>query len=278
MDIPTATPVEIDAELARIGEAVAVQHDIIQRVQREIAGYQDLRTPSGDTSYYDALIAKRQARIEAAWTVWDMLNAERAPYDMEFTRRGGWTRYYLVDSDSGSGHVHYDASRSRCSRVPSTRHYWLTSESGKTAVEVVELAGERACTNCFPDAPVATLSRPSVYRTPSEAERAERAEEKAAKAAKRAAKAITNPDGSPLRVNLDGYWETIETVTSAQRNLVDIVFWAKYAGRSTNDREVAACQVILAALSAKLGTDVETLKSDATVRLIKKCRRENVTY
>jgi hypothetical protein len=274
VDTATATPVQIDTELARIGEAVAIQYDIINRANRAAQKWQDAQGTTGH--HYDTQIAAALDRAEKAWVAWDILTAERAPYDLEFSRRDGWTRYYLVDSDTGNGHVHYDLSSSRCSRQPSTRHFWLTSESGKPAAEVIALAGERVCTICFPDAPAVGKC---AYRTPSEEEKERRAAERAAAAAKRAEKAITNPDGTPLRINLNGYWDTITTVAAAWRELVDIPFGARTFGdRRTNDREVAACQLIIKALAHKLGQPEDTIKTQAEVKLIKKCRREGVTY
>jgi cytochrome c551/c552 len=269
VDITTATPAEIDAELANLGEALASQLRVMAQAKRFIERHQD----GPLASYYAQDITRETAVSEVAAANSAAIRAKMAPYNAEYIRRGAWTRYFLVDSDNG--HVHSDASVTRCSRTENTLHYWLTSESGRSAEAVVADAGERACTLCFPWAPAVG---PSKYIPPTVAAKLARQAEKAAKAAKRAEKAITNPDGTPLRINLDGYWETIETVATAQRRLVDIAFDAKYAGRKTTDREISACQVILTALSAKLGTDVETLKIDSTVRLIKKCKREGITY
>jgi hypothetical protein len=73
--------------------------------------------------------------------------------------------------------------------------------------ELVELAGEDACSVCFPDAPVSVLNRPSRLSVPekeaAEKARVERAKAKAERDAKNAEKAIFMPDGSPVIINAD---------------------------------------------------------------------------
>jgi len=130
-----------------------------------------------------------------------------AKLDAEFDRRGGWPRAYLVTD----GHVHSSRNCSSCNNGEfPTRFVWMIDYSGKTHAEIVEAAGERACTICYPDAPVArkdkgeTVDVPkSVMLTPEEIERAQareaEAKRRAEKRAKAALNAITQPDGTPLR-------------------------------------------------------------------------------
>lgn len=273
VDISTASPVEIDTELARLYGEIALRNTASNRLldrHRRITGQDEIYDYQLDT------LSDLRRDITALERQIAQLSLQAAPLEAYYRDSGGWTRYYLVDAHNG--HVHHDVSNRRCSRTPTTTHLWLTTESGRPRADVIADAGERCCTMCFPEAPVDVLSRPSKYHTPTEIEKQARQVEREFKAVQRAAKAITNPDGTPLRINLGGYWETIGTVISAQRKLVDIAFDAKYQGRSTNEREVSACQVILAALAAKTGTDAETLKNEATARLIKKCKREGITY
>jgi hypothetical protein len=214
MQVTTATPVEIDTELARLGAELAVQYNAIDRAmaasKRLVEGrYYDEVRDAEQLDSYNRKVAT------ATWEAGILQSACR-PFDAEFTRRGGWTRYYLVEG----GHLHYDVSGHRCSRIPSTSHYWLTEQSGKSAAEVIELAGERVCTVCFPDAPVAVQERPSQLLTKTEAEqaeaRAEREQKRSQAAATKAAKAITAPDGSPLVVSHFGWTETLKTEAAAQ--------------------------------------------------------------
>lgn len=88
-----------------------------------------------------ALTAKKEA-----------VEAEIAPLDAEHQRRGGWTRYRIVNSKGKLGHLHYGW----CSSFRQTTETFLVAEaSGLTADEVVGVFGETACTKCFKNAPVA---------------------------------------------------------------------------------------------------------------------------
>jgi UDP-2,3-diacylglucosamine pyrophosphatase LpxH len=65
----------------------------------------------------------------------------------EFTRRGGWNRYYLVID----GHVHRELRCSTCR--PTTFYSWLTELADCDESKMVAEYGEVACSVCFPDAP-----------------------------------------------------------------------------------------------------------------------------
>jgi hypothetical protein len=275
MDITTATPVEIDTELARIGGEIAQQEAIISRAERTIDLEHKHPAPSGDVN--QRRIDQCQGLINAALIERARLRGQAAPFEAEFARRGGWTRYFLVDSETGNGHVHSDASTRRCSRVAATRHYWLTDQSGRPAVDVVADAGERACTVCFPWAPVETLSRPTMFYTPTEQEKQVARAERERKAEAKRAKAITNPDGSVLRYG--HHEQRIETVVGAQRALVDIVFIAAWyrSGQQLSIAELADVERIATALAHKLGTSPAAELVAANDRYVAKCKREGVT-
>lgn len=123
---------------------------------------------------------------------------------VEYTRRGGWPRAYLVTD----GHAHKTTECSTCHKGEyRTKFSWLIDYSGKSEKEIVDAAGDRACTVCYPSAPVAKgLDAPkSVMLTPEEVDRdkarQDREDKKAAAAAAKAAKAITAVDGAPLKVH-----------------------------------------------------------------------------
>jgi hypothetical protein len=154
-------------------------------------------------------------------------NTILAKLNTEFDRRGGWTRAYLVTD----GHVHRSMHCSTCNNGESpTRFFWMIDYSGKTEDEIIEAAGERACTICYPDAPVARRDREipkSVMLTPEEVKRARLREEEAArreeKKAKAALGAITRPDGTRLcrRIDKDGVQrgDLIKTLRTARTEL-----------------------------------------------------------
>jgi hypothetical protein len=272
MDLKTATPVEIDTELARIGTEMAKQYAVIDRAESTIAMERKYTSPAGTVN--QRRIDQCQDLINAAGSELSRLMVERSPFEAEFVARDGWTRYYLVDNDNG--HVHYDASNRRCSRTPSTSHIWLVDQSGREPEALVEDAGERACTVCFPWAPLETLKRPTMFHTPTELEKLEARKVREQRAAVRAAKAITNPDGTPLR-NGGRYGERINSVVSAERAVIDIRVWAKIYHRALDAEELADIERILVALAHKRGTDVETERAALESRYVAKCKREGVT-
>jgi hypothetical protein len=163
-----------------------------------------------------------------------------AKLEEEFGRRGGWPRAYLVTD----GHVHSSMHCSSCNRggFP-TRFSWMIDYSGKSHAEIVEAAGERACTICYPDAPVARKEKgedidvpKSVMMTADEIERAEarkaEAERRAEKKAKAALNAITNPDGRPLtgKVDKDGVQRgSVIKTTRTARSELKRQCWYAYA-------------------------------------------------
>src|SRR5512145_2825650 len=183
-DPATATPAEIDTEIARIqGEHAALEAEI-RRNNRSLHYADEAGDRVAANRFMDLIVKAGNQQAE--------LDKEMRPLTVEWTRRGGWTRYYLVDAHDG--HVHSSTGCSSC--FPTTAFYWLTSESGKTAEQIVAQAQAQACTVCFPWAPV-TDKRGS-YRTPSQAQAEARAAEKAAKAAAKKAAEITTPDGGEL--------------------------------------------------------------------------------
>jgi hypothetical protein len=135
-------------------------------------------------------IAALQERIQK------ILQSEVYPREAQYDDRR-WTRYYLVDNTNG--HVHKDTHCATC--FPTTVYAWLVEQSGMSAEDLVEMAGEKACTVCFPWAPVDVLKQKTKLEVPErKAARLEREAKKAEREAKKAAKAIANPDGSPLEV------------------------------------------------------------------------------
>lgn len=138
----------------------------------------------------ESAIKSIENRLPALHDAWVKADAAEHPFQAEWARRGGWTRAYLVTNTGG--HVHRSTECSTC--YPTTRFEWLLDCSGMDEAEIVELAGERACTVCYSSAPVDTLRRPT--KLFGEAEKARQAEqaERAAKKAKAATETVTVPD------------------------------------------------------------------------------------
>jgi hypothetical protein len=200
MDLTTATPVEIDTALlgayGKIADLTSQQHRLTATVSRideaEPGSYQSMLP-----AYSPENRAKLVAEIDALQKrIWEILDAEVYPREAQYNDRR-WTRYYLVDNTNG--HVHKDEHCDTC--FPTTRYAWLVEQSGMSAEDLVVLAGEKACTICFPWAPVDILKQKTKLEAPErKAARLEREAKKAEREAKKAVKAIANPDGSPLEV------------------------------------------------------------------------------
>lgn len=280
MDKPTApieqqTPAEIDTYLwhwAQVeGKARAYATNYAEIIERAEAKGQHVYA-----SYREAL-AKYTAEAEAA-------RAEQQPGEREYVRRGYWERSFLVIASNG--HAHRSMHCSTC--FPTTSFTWLPELSGLTEAEIVEEAGERACTVCYPSAPVDVLKRASRLRPDVEA-RAARAATNAARAAAKAAKAakaITAPDGSPLRV--DG-WVVASEVTARNGYVAAAAEAADHAEGVTSwghrpdlaAKYGAEADQLLAALAAKHGVSVEEEAVELAPKVAarrKKDARERAKY
>lgn len=204
-----------------------------------------------------------------------------APFKAEWTARGGWTRAYKA------GHVHSSTNCSTCHKMGQrTELYWVTELSGMTTDEIAELAGEAACTVCYPNAPV---NRPTEIFTPAErataAERAEKAAKLAAKKADADAKSITDVDGSPLK-DARGY--IVKTERTARMELTNaladvlLMNGPTYIGRADATEESKAHWARLAteyaagaahlakAIAAKTGETVEEVTAAHQAKADKK--------
>jgi len=229
------TPAEVDTILVdAMGKAI--QHSTIIGSQTErIEGFQQNVEKFSETLGYTTLsesdrvywegrvekyktdIAKAQAFIEESKPILAKALKEKSACEAEYSRRGGWTRFWIVVNSNG--HIHSSMNCTTC--FPTTQYAWLPAISGNTNAEVVELAGEKACTICFPDAPVDVRNRPSQLEEPAKkAAREEREAAKAEREAKKVAKAIANPDGTVLKLS-GRFGNKVYTESEAQRIFVD---------------------------------------------------------
>lgn len=260
-DIATATPAEIDEQISRLDLTIAradADRDHLRRKLDLDLTWDKLRKINDEIDRLGYIAAEAFQQVR--------------PLNAEFTRRGTWRRYYLVED----GHLHYDVSGSRCSRIHSTTHYWMTEFSGQAPAEVIALAGERVCTTCFPEAPVAPRPAAARFMTRTEAERAAHAEEKARKAAAKKAAQITNPDGSELRTADGVHGDLIKTETAAQRRALsdaaDIAFYG--ASHPSFGEWSETVRRMVAALAHRTGMDEGTLRAEINNKVTKKARRE----
>ncbi|SEP50614.1 hypothetical protein [Amycolatopsis saalfeldensis] len=262
-DPTTATPSEIDEELARLGVERAKAHNALDglrtRIER-LVGW----------NMTEEAVALRPRLEQARQSISECDEAAR-PLDAEFERRGGWTRAWLVLNTGG--HVHRTMACRTC--FPSTQFGWLTQLSGHDESEIVEQAGEAACTECYPSAPVEFRNQPSRIKTP---EQLARDKEKVERAMAKAAKAITAPDGSPLHTKRYGQ---IDTEFTARRTYADALAHARHLTRASiaHHRDTIAAyredaQLILTALAAKHGRTEDDLRDEMAPKVEGRWQRE----
>jgi hypothetical protein len=262
------TPKEIDTQLAEIMGRLAAAKQTVVEIHARIASATKQRDKAS-TAYmvdsYSQVIAGAYAALPAATAAVEAIRAEAAPLDAEFNRRGGWTRAFLVTNTGG--HVHNTMACGTC--FITTQFAWLPEVSGDAEAEIVERAGEGACTVCYPSAPVNVLKRPNTFEAPDrKAARIERETKAAAKAAKAAATGITDLDGSPLRGRHN--W-VLKTERAAQIEVVDELAGAAW-GYSVNEVIVAR---LTAAIAAKRGQSVEVTAAELAAKAAAKVKREN---
>lgn len=202
---------------------------------------------------------------EAAIKALDAIKRQYEALDDEFDRRGGWTRAFIVTN--GNGHVHSSMHCGTC--FPTTQFGWLPQVSGQTEDQIVDAAGEQACTVCYPSAPV----RPSYKK----ANTLETADQKAAREAREAhkveldaKKAKAAEKALVVSFSKFGYKDTVRTVQSAWNALVSIIVDHKMTdGRY--DAHLNAQKVLSEALIGKLGQEeFDTLLAKKVAASIKR--------
>jgi hypothetical protein len=309
IDLTDQTPVQIDTALA----------DIYRRAEGHFADYllADSRakdyTRYADPSYryynaysakdYSAKAERYAAEAQQHFAAYEAALEETAPYDAEYNRRP-WTRAWIVTSSEG--HVHSTMACTTCNKrrqkrdgtwSAGTTFGWLPEVSGMDEAEIVDLAGEKACTVCYPSAPVESLGKPCRLDTAErKAEKAAKQAEKDAKTAERIAKGVT-PDGRPLEVTweyqgtrtvnipLGGgmyrqeqepkIWtgrKEIKTERAAEMWVVEQVA-ARRSEPSYDYADSAAVAVVVDALAAKRGTTPEALLASLEKKIVAKRKR-----
>jgi hypothetical protein len=226
LELTGQTPSEVDGALAPMMNVTARAQSVQARIRLAIAKNAENLSKVSEDSYdavyryvpanekYEADLVNVDADVRAA------LLAEQ-PYHDEFDRRGGWTRAYLAVTNS-DGHVHNTTGCPSCNNGQHpTQFAWLTDYSGHDETKVIDDAGDAACAYCFPAQIIDGRRKgPSRIVDPQRTlARSERAAKKAASNAAKAAKAIANPDGTPLR----GQHGRIDTEHTAWIELVDLI-------------------------------------------------------
>ena len=290
VDLSGETPVDIDT---RLGELYAERAAILgprnwreEDADRKRAAVEKVEEDGeryeGQLAYLTRVAEEAEDVVAEMWEQADAKALEARPYEDEFKARGGWTRAYLTTS--ANGHVHSSMHCSTCNRDGNlTRFAWMTDYSGKDEAQIVEDAGERACTTCYPTAPVDILSRPTKMFTPDEKrkqeERAAREQAKAEREAKKIANALT-ADGSEfvVRTEPEGSERTWRNSESFKTERAAVI-WAtdRFAWHGDNLRglghqedrqqvQLDAIREIAAAVSKKHGIPEEYVLAEFKVK------------
>ena len=260
----------------------AVERDIIKTNIRRFAGQErDWRDGTWDGTFEDALAATPESWDRASFVqakaAYQRNLATNAVIDEEIAELSAcyrdyyWNRAFLVKASNG--HVHNSQGCSTC--FPTTEFAWLPQLSGADEDEIVEAAGETACTVCYPSAPAEVLNRPTTIvtadKTAKEAARAEREAKKAERDAKRLAKAATK-SGESLIVPDDWDADRVERIdtehtarrewNSAQQDMAWVV--ARQPERAV--RYAERQRLIEEALAEKYGVSVEVMRAELLVK------------
>jgi len=226
-----------------------------------------------------AYLTEKQAYAKAAR---DNAIANRTQVTVEYREMNAvyleekWNRAFLVKN--ANGHVHKSRSCSTC--FDSTDFAWLTEFSGADETEIVEAAGEMACTVCYPSAPAEVLNRPSTIvneeKVAKEAARAEREAKKAERDAKRKAAAPTASGESLYLPNRYGhdYMDEVKTERTAVQewySAVDYLDFTRDEAGKARLRE--RMTMIEEALAGKHGVTVEEKRAELEAKYAKRRRQ-----
>lgn len=258
MNLTTATPAEIDAVLAPIWGRLNSAYSAKTRAAQSIKD-REARGRMVDSYYLKSLTDAETAIAEC--------KALAAPMEDEYDARGGWTRFYMVMNTGG--HLHRSTHCSTCRWT--TAFSWLPEFSGQDEAGVVDLAGEDACTVCFPTAPVSQQSR-LPFRVKDRAEKEAAAAERAAKREAKLAKAI-NPDGTEWRITVNGFRESFKTIRSVELAIHSTLTSVEYYGDKDGQR-VADARVLAEKLQERTGRDATTTLQEISAKVHKKVTKE----
>jgi hypothetical protein len=263
-DLTTATPVEIDTELARIWGEIDKVHVTITHIKRDLTRKIAYGAKLGQPTYTGENREYLENKLTEAKVTLDALRAEVEPYEIEYSRRP-WNRYFLVKNTNG--HVHRGMNCSTC--FYDTQYAWLIDLADCDESAMIEEWGEMACTVCFPDAPTNPLyNRPS--RRDREAQAAREAE-KAERQAKKQAKLLNE------RIVLPDPWghhgERIETIAAAKqaiRDAIGLQVWATNADKEAIQARIDLSSAALLATGRVTQEEITKIITTAT----KKARKD----
>jgi hypothetical protein len=282
MQITTATPAEIDTEIARLADKAGALFAMADQAEAQIVRIE--AKGDGSSEVRETAIAVLRESAHEARTRGNAAMIEARPFVKEylFSDRGRWSRFYLVVSSDG--HVHSSTACPSC--YVTTGYAWLTEYSGTDVHEFVEqIAGEKACTTCFPWAPVNVLRQKTKLEAPARrAARLTREKKAAEKAAIAAVKGITNPDGTELVIPEGYQGRILKTEIAASRAASEAAWNIQWYNVALADEACGdhpstpewntTVDLCLAALAHKRGTTVEDERTALTTKIAKKVAKD----
>lgn len=268
------TPAEIDAALAKHYEEVGSLQHRANRAAESASRAALAAAHAVDVEYARRLrLSARESRAAAAELYGQadaIVEAEIAPRENEWTRRCGWSRYYLVLNSNG--HVHRSQHCVTCFR--NTEFGWLTERSGDSVAEIVATYGEVACTVCFPSAPTLRGYGDGTSAL-AQCDAAAKAARAAAKEAKRAARVVVPPHARCR------YEVSYKTERGAELAIGDEIYTALRYGDGGSHRAAdrkADALVIAVALAEKRNVSVDEVLTPIVKRVEKKIAAEDRRY
>lgn len=275
-----STPAELDNEMADRLESI---QDAQRRVFAQMSAHPDYARrrrggrPESIGEFVERMSASgRHDIVKMVERERDIIASDREEVDAieeEYEARGGWTRAFLATTPGG--HVHSSMYCSTCNNgAEPTTFQLMVDYSGADEEAIVDAAGYRACTVCYPSAPVGDKSTLPTRILSKDEERAEadsqeRARRKSESEAKKVANALT-PDGSTLRTPTG---EKFKTERSAITYFTDSRHYAKRE-KSGDFREQGSLwkdlDVIERAVAAKHGRPLEEVRCELDAKAAKK--------
>lgn len=203
--------------------------------------------------------------------------AALAALDSTYQNRGAWNRAFVVPE----GHVHKSMNCSTCNKGEEpTKFQLLNDYSGSNEGEIVKNAGYRACTTCYPSAPVGdSAALPTKMFSDEEkkkaAARVERTAVKEAKKVEATSKAATL-SGEPLKVRtgLSSFPETFKTERSALNWYMNSATNGKLNDVEKEETEKSARYAVLYNLALKHDRPIAQVQEELHKKALVKSKKD----
>lgn len=232
----------------------------------------------------DDVYGKKNLYSEILQANRDVKKAEKDinTFDEAYEKRGSWNRAFLVPN----GHVHSSINCSTCNKgKEATKFQAMTNYSNHSEDEIVENAGYRACTTCYPTAPVGNeRNLPTKMFTKSEEEKEQARIEREAARIKKANDAVSKAPtatGEPLVLGIERF-KTESTAVSYYSDKVvdDLVDEAEDAEHKIPNREYMQEKrehqlTILKSLAEKRDVSIKEVQEELKPKVMSKIKKHN---